>query len=119
MSTKGRVGDWTRKVGGVDWRDIWAWCDELRDDYGYWADVIVSPPLPSQKGVLARVTVVATRQAGVEAATQKITASQLLSVSSAATVQEMVLQMVCSLVQQLDREVYQAESAAVEQGLLL
>jgi len=119
MAREARSSDWQRKVGGVDWCDVWAWCDDVREHYGLWCHFCVNPPLPSQEGkVLATVTLIAQRYI----LGGRVTQDQMyrtVSRSRGASVTEVALQMAAFYSAQLDRAAYEAERNAVEQGLLL
>ena len=39
--------DWARKAQGVQWPDVWHWADQIRQEFGYWVDIRIGPPLPS------------------------------------------------------------------------
>lgn len=111
--------DWARKVTGVCWRDVWAWANDLRAEYGYWVTVQVSPPLPSSRKMAYNVVVVAEKLGGQVSQAHRIT--KHLSVGESANVapEAVALQLVSAIYQDVDRQAYEAERAAGEGTLLL
>jgi len=104
--------DWKRKVGAVTWADVWAWCGELRDQWGLWCTVSVVPPLPTnEQKEWGYVVLRATRHLEGGKAEEHIS-QRLLPCGEVETVQTCALFLVSALYQRLDSEQLMAERAA-------
>jgi hypothetical protein len=115
MSTK----DWERKTTGPAWGDVWAWCEDVREEYGYWVSFVVQPPLPSVRKVAYNITMIAARLSGQVAGGTQITRHHAVGHSARVNPETVALQMVSELYVSLDRERYAAEAAAGEGTLPL
>lgn len=113
------MSDWKRKSDGVDWRDVWEWCAELRDRYGLWAVVQLQPPLPSRERTVACVVVVECTRYLEGNRVEKLTRWRELKHRTKCDPAMMALQLVSGLAMQLDQEAYEAERQAAIQGRLL
>jgi len=104
--------DWKRKVTGVCWRDVWAWAAQMRDEYGYWVTIWVSPPMPSQEGKIAyhvAVRAVKYREGGK---TSELVKSVGVGEKANVPPEVVALQVVSAMYTKLDREAWEAERAA-------
>ena len=108
--------DWTRKVAGVQWPDVWKWADAIRDEFGLWVDITICPPLPSQKrksyGTLSvRLTrYLEGRQVESMLAWRPLPQPDVCSAESVA------LQLLVQMHKQLDLNAFEAERATLRQG---
>lgn len=113
----------TKPVGystaGVCWRDVWAWAEDLRDEYRYHTVVQVTPPLAHQRTVAYVLVVRCTRLGGNTSADHVITRQLTVGKAANTAPEAVALQLVSAIYQSVDRERYEAERAAEAQGLLL
>ena len=112
------MSDWRRKSDGVDWRDVWDWCAELRDRYGLWGVVQLQPPLPSRERTVACVVVVEFTRYLEGNRVEKLTRWRELKHKTKCDPASLALQLVSDLVMKLDVEVWEAERDAAAQGRL-
>lgn len=104
--------DWTRKAPGVQWQDVWHWADQIREEFGYWAEVRLGPPLPSAPrrgkwGTLS-ITLVKYQEGGKARGLHRWV---YLCDPLRCRAEEQALQLLVSFHQQLDSEAWEAESA--------
>jgi hypothetical protein len=105
--------DWVRRVPGVQWPDVWAWAASIREEFGYWADIHLAPPLPNspRRGRWGTLAIDLTMYLkGDEMG--RIHVWTYLVEPGKATAEEQALQLLVSLHQQLDSAAWEAERAA-------
>jgi hypothetical protein len=106
------------KRAGVQWQDVWAWCEELAHDYGQWVHFGVHPPMPSDKrhphGSVSMHTV---RYLDGGKAEETVR-TRWLPNPDKATAEVVALQLVADLSKELDKAVWEAERASLAAGQL-
>jgi len=108
--------DWTRKVAGVQWPDVWKWADVIRDEYGLWTDVTLAPPLPCQKGRKYGVLSVRLTRYIDGREVEQVVGWRELPPPSTCSAEGVALQLLVKMHQELDRAAWEAERATLEQG---
>lgn len=100
------------------WRDVWYWCEDIEHRWGYFVNVTISPPLPSQLKVRFVVQVNG-RKLKVGDPQRESTVTKWRCVTQEGlTAETVALQMVVELHQKLDTEEYDAERAALASGAM-
>lgn len=109
--------DWERKKEGVAWPDVWHWLDAIRDDFGYWGEIHLAPPMPGKRGpnkygTLAITLVKYTEGFKAEAIHRWVYLCRPDKVAAEA----LALQLVVMLHAKLDNDAWEAERATVPAG---
>jgi hypothetical protein len=104
--------DWTRKAVGVQWPDVWVWADQIRQEFGFWTDIRIGPPLPSapKRGKWGTISVtLAKYQEG--GSSRSIHRWAYLCDPMRCRAEDQALQLLVAMHQQLDTEAWEAERA--------
>lgn len=117
MST--RRGDWSRRVEGVQWPDVWKWAADVFETFGLVVEVKLHPPLWVTRQPYGTLSV--TLSAQVEGVGLQVRHHKWVALPQPGRVsaEQLALQLLVSLHQQLDTEAYAAERETVRQGGLL
>ena len=101
------------------WDEVWWWCAEIEKRWGYWAKVIITPPLPTKDPVRFNVCVVL-EILSVQDPRLRTKVEKWRSVrGEGLTAEFTALQLVVELHRALDTEELERERAALEAGALL
>lgn len=99
-------------VSGPCWEDVWAWARDLREEYGYWVTVTVTPPLPSLEKRIAYNVVVVAKLNSSDSQNHHITKHLAVGLAAHTPPEAVALQLVSAIYQDVDRRRYEAERAA-------
>jgi len=108
-----------RKQAAVTWEDVWSWAESLYNTYGYSVKVSVTPPLPSKVQVRAIVEVKLTRIRFDDPTRDSSTSAWRNARYDGKSVEAVALQLLVEIDAKLERQAWEAERAAVENGSLL
>lgn len=114
----GRPNEWKRKVEGVCWADVWEWADDIYSSTGLHTEVTLCPPILTNQSKQGTLTVKLTKRLPDGKETCKMINWKVIPQSRPEDAPSIALRMLVEMNTALEREVYEAERAALSAGAM-